>query len=199
VDLVIGCGDLAYYYLEYVLNALDVPLFFVRGNHDKVVEYSTEGQRTSPAGGTDLHRQVLNYRGLLIAGVEGSLRYRPGRYQYTQGEMWGHVLSLVPGLLVNRMVHGRFLDVFVSHAPASGIHEGTDHPHRGCKAFRWFLQVFQPTYYFHGHVHIYRPDTVAETHFGQTLVMNTYGFRETELNLEREDLPAPTRKRFDFW
>ena len=29
VDLVIGCGDLPYYYLEYVLNALDQPLYFV--------------------------------------------------------------------------------------------------------------------------------------------------------------------------
>jgi len=31
VDLIIGCGDLPYYYLEYALNALDVPLFFCEG------------------------------------------------------------------------------------------------------------------------------------------------------------------------
>ncbi len=103
VDLIFGCGDLDYYYLEYVLNALNRPLFFVRGNHDKVVEYNTAGQRTGPAGGIDLHRRVVDYKGLLLAGVEGSLKYRRGVFQYTQGEMLQHVLALVPGLLLNRL------------------------------------------------------------------------------------------------
>jgi predicted phosphodiesterase len=59
-DLIIGCGDLPYCYLEYVLNALDLPLYFVRGNHDKVIEYNTAGQRTYPHGGVDVHtlRQI---------------------------------------------------------------------------------------------------------------------------------------------
>ena len=32
-DLVLGCGDLPYYYLEFVLDSMYIPLFFVRGNH----------------------------------------------------------------------------------------------------------------------------------------------------------------------
>jgi Icc-related predicted phosphoesterase len=184
VDLVIGCGDLGYYYLEYVENELDAPLYFVRGNHDKVVEYHSWGQRTAPAGGVDLHRRLVNHKGLLLAGVEGSLRYRPGRYQYTQSEMLSHVLALVPGMLVNRIVHGRFLDVFVTHAPPYHLHDRTDLPHVGIKAFRWLLQVFKPAYHFHGHVHIYRPDTAIETRFDHTLVINTFGFRETSLDCD---------------
>jgi uncharacterized protein len=183
-DLIIGCGDLAYYYLEYVYNAMDVPLFFVRGNHDKTVEYSTESQRTAPRGCADLHCQVYEYKGFLFAGVEGSLRYRPGQYQYTQSEMWGHVLHLVPRLLMNRLRFGRFLDVFVTHAPAEGIHDMQDLPHQGIKAFRWLITTFQPTYYFHGHVHIYRPDTTFQTQIGRTRVINTFGFRETSLEAE---------------
>ncbi len=183
VNLVLGCGDLPYYYLEYVLNALDVPLYFVRGNHDAVVEYSTAGQRTAPHGAIDLHRRTARYQGLLLAGVEGSLRYRPGPFQYTQGEMWLHVLHLVPRLIYNRARHGRYLDVFITHAPAAGIHDGTDLTHRGINAFRWFINVFQPAYYIHGHIHIYRPDTVTETQVGQTRVINTYGYRECELKL----------------
>jgi Icc-related predicted phosphoesterase len=183
VDLIFGCGDLDYYYLEYVLNALNRPLFFVRGNHDKVVEYNSAGQRTGPAGGTDLHRQVIEYQGLLLAGVEGSLNYRIGVFQYTQGEMLQHVLALVPGLLLNRLRWGRFLDVFITHAPPAGIHDREDLPHQGIKAFAWFLRVFQPAYHFHGHIHIYRPDTEIETQSGRTRVINTYSYRETKLEL----------------
>ena len=63
VDLILGCGDLPYYYLEYVLTSLDAPLYFVRGNHDKVLEYSTAGQRTGPHGGIDLHAGRLPTKG----------------------------------------------------------------------------------------------------------------------------------------
>ena len=33
-DLVIGCGDLPFDYLEYLVSRLDVPLLYVPGNHD---------------------------------------------------------------------------------------------------------------------------------------------------------------------
>ncbi len=182
-DLVIGCGDLAYYYLEYVLNALDVPLYFVRGNHDEVVEYSQGQQRTAPHGGTDLHRRLVNYKGLLLAGVEGSLRYRPGEFQYYQSEMWLNVFHLVPGLLANRLRYGRCLDVFITHAAPAGIHDGVDLPHQGIRAFRWLVDVFQPAYHFHGHIHVYRPDTAMETQVGKTRVVNTFGFREIQIEV----------------
>lgn len=185
VDLVIACGDLPYYYTEYVISALDRPLFYVRGNHDKRVEVSQEGERTGPEGGVDLHRRLVRHEGLLLAGVEGSLRYRPGRFQYSQFEMWWFVLTLAPRLLVNRLRFGRYLDIFVTHAPPAGIHDKTDLPHRGIKAFRWFIQVFQPAIHFHGHIHIYNPETTTETRLGQTRVINTYGYRETVFELQR--------------
>jgi Icc-related predicted phosphoesterase len=194
VDLILGCGDLSYLYLEYVLTALDIPLFFVRGNHDKIVEYSEWGQRTGPAGGVDLHRQVVNYRGLLLGGVGGSLRYRPGPFQYSQGEMFRNVLSLAPGMFANRIRTGRFLDIFVSHAPPFGIHDDIDLTHTGVKAFRWLLQVFRPAYHFHGHVHVYRPDTVTETLFGSTRVINTYPYKETLLDFDLEGGDSGARR-----
>ncbi len=180
-DLIIGCGDLAYYYLEYLIDSLNVPLFFVRGNHDEVIEYSTIGQRTHPHGGVDLHSKTIKYGPLILAGVEGSLRYRPGPFQYTQSEMWGHVLRLTPALIYNRARHGRYMDIFITHAPAAGIHDDIDLPHQGISAFRWLIKVFQPRYYFHGHIHVYRPDTVVETQVGLTKVLNTYGYRETQI------------------
>lgn len=185
VDLVIACGDLPYYYQEFIISCLDKPLFFVRGNHDPELEYSEGGNRKYPHGGIDLHRRIVRHKGLIMAGIEGSERYkRRGNFQYTQSEMWRHVFSLVPGMLYNNLIYGRFLDVFVTHASPWEIHDKPDRAHRGIKAFNWMISVFKPRYHFHGHIHIYRSDTITETQCGDTLVINTYGARETELALE---------------
>jgi len=181
IDVVIGCGDIPYYYLEYVLTVLNAPLFYVRGNHDKVLEYGSAGQRTHPHGGVDLHRNLCRYENITFAGIEGSLRYRPGPFQYSQNQMWLHVFRLVPGMLVNHLTHGRYLDILVTHAPANGIHDKDDLPHQGIKAFRWLLKVFQPAYHIHGHIHIYRPDEPRETIFRATRVINVYSFNEIKV------------------
>ena len=184
VDFVIACGDLPYYYQEFIVSSLNVPLFFVRGNHDPETEIGEMKSRKHPWGAVDLHCQVLKHDGVLIAGIEGSIRYKKeGRFQYTQSQMWGHVLKLFPVLLFNRIVHGRYLDIFVTHAPPWKIHDKEDIPHQGIKAFRWFIQVFRPRYHFHGHTHVYRPDTIRKTKFGGTQVINSYGYLETELQL----------------
>lgn len=180
VDLVISCGDLSYFYLEYIISSLDIPLYFVRGNHASEIEYSPAGERTSPWGGVDLHKKSVRdpESGLLMAGIEGSLRYSPGGYQYSQFQMWGMVLQLALALLWNKLRYGRYLDIFISHAPPWGIHDEGDRAHQGIKAFRWLIETFQPDYHIHGHVHIYRPDIVTETLVGKTHVVNSYGFRK---------------------
>ena len=182
IDLVIACGDLPYYYQEYIISSLNVPLYFVRGNHDPEFEIGEHRSCTQPLGGVDLHKKTIQYKDLLIAGVEGSIRYKnEGKFLYTQSQMWTHVSTLIPSLILNFLRYGRFLDIFVSHAPPWKIHDKPDRPHQGVKAFRWLLKVFQPRYHFHGHIHVYRPDTKIKTNFGKTEVINTYGHLETEI------------------
>jgi len=181
-DLVLGCGDLPYYYLEFVLDSLDIPLFFVRGNHDALVEHSSEAQRTKPNGGTDLHARHARYRGLMLAGVEGSNKYRDGPFQYTQAGMWRHVFWLVPGFFRNRLVYGRYLDIFISHSPPLGMHDQDDLPHQGIKAFRWLVDSFQPACYFHGHVHIIGTAENVEGRIGRTRIINSFGFHEVDFD-----------------
>ncbi len=184
VDFVIACGDLPYYYQEYIVSTLDVPLFYVRGNHDPVKEYSETGAYTGPQGGTDLHRSVIHFKGVLFAGVEGCIRYNQRAvFMYSQRQMWQHVFGLIPRLWLNRLRYGRYLDVFVTHAPPKGIHDKSDLPHQGVNAFRWFIRVFKPKYHFHGHTHIYRPDEPRQTHFHETQVINAYQYFETDLDL----------------
>jgi Icc-related predicted phosphoesterase len=183
IDITIGCGDLPYYYLEYIVSTLDIPVFYVRGNHGKVIEYSEAGPRKRPHGAVDLHKIVVYHNGLILAGIEGSLRYKNGPYQYTQAEMWVNVLQLVPVLVHNQLRHGRFLDIFVTHASPWGIHDQSDLAHQGIKAFRWLLRVFKPIYHFHGHIHVYHPNVVRETVFERTSVINTYGYREIDIDI----------------
>jgi Icc-related predicted phosphoesterase len=182
-DLVISCGDLPYYYLEYIVSMLNVPLYFVRGNHASRIEFTTAGERTNPWGAVDLHQRVVrDNSGLLLAGLEGCLQYNNGPHQYSQSEYWYKAFRLVPSLMRNKMRTGRYLDILVSHAPPWKIHDNEDLPHRGIKAFRWLIDVFKPSLHLHGHIHVYRQDTAIETRVGSTRVINSFGFRE--LNLE---------------
>ena len=100
VDLVLGCGDLPYYYLEFIASMLDVPVYFVRGNHAEVVEYQEAGPRTHPHGTIDLHCMGVNLNGLLFAGIEGSIRYRHGPFQYSQSEMWSMFFNWSRGFCI---------------------------------------------------------------------------------------------------
>jgi len=181
VDLLISCGDLPYYYLEFMVSMINKPLYYVRGNHASQVEFTTAGERTNPWGATDLHhRHIRTQEGLLLAGIEGSVRYNKGDHQYTQAEMWGMVFDLIPGLIYNRIRYGRFLDIFVTHAPPWSIHDMDDLPHHGIKAFRWLIKVFKPKYHLHGHIHVYHNNMVTQTQVGNTCVLNCYGYREID-------------------
>jgi Icc-related predicted phosphoesterase len=179
VDIVISCGDLPYFYLEFIVSMLNVPMFFVHGNHANQVEFGSTGIRTSPWGAVNLDQRVIeDETGLILVGLEGSLQYNQGPHQYTQRQYWQKVFSLVPRLMINKARVGRYLDVFVTHAPPWKIHDMDDLPHRGIKAFKWLIDVFQPAFHLHGHIHIYRQDTIMKTTVGTTQVLNVYGYRE---------------------
>ncbi len=206
VDLILSCGDLPYYHIEKLFQLYEVPVLYVRGNHDPRVEYGKSGPLYGPRGGTDLHNRVVYLSNLIFAGFEGSLPYKEGPFLYSQSQMWRFVLGLAPRLLWNKLVHGRFLDVVVTHSPPYGIHDQEDNVHGGFKAFRWLIKVFQPTYFFHGHIHIYEEDQISETVVGKTKVINTYGHRKCILRpghrhytiKERAYIPSSSSTTEDF-
>lgn len=206
VDLILSCGDLPYYHIEKLFQLYEVPVLYVRGNHDPRVEYGKSGPLYGPRGGIDLHNRVVFLNDLIFAGFEGSLPYKEGPFLYSQSQMWGFVLGLTPRLLWNKIVHRRYLDVVITHSPPYGIHDQDSNVHGGFRALRWLIQVFQPSYFFHGHIHVYDNEQITETVVGKTKVINTYGHRKTILRpgqrhytvKERAYIPSSSSSAEDF-
>jgi Icc-related predicted phosphoesterase len=155
VDLVLSAGDMPGHVLEYMATKLTVPPVYVLGNHgDGYVRDPVSDAVSLPGGCLNAHRRVLEIAGVLIAGIEGSARYRPGPQQYSQLEMEMHSAALAPRLAWNRLTRGRAVDILLTHAAPRGPHEGTDHPHRGVTAFNRFARRWRPRLHIHGHVHL---------------------------------------------
>lgn len=181
IDLVVGCGDLSYEYLDYLATGLGVPLRAVHGNHDTPPESRDDRAIGVWWQGIDLHARVVSVDGVLIGGLEGSPRYSDGPFQSGELDVWLAILRMVPSLVANRLRRGRFLDVLVTHAPPRGIHDQGDLAHRGFGAFRTFLRLFQPRYHLHGHTHVYDRRMPTTTQLGRTTVMNVYGARTVDV------------------
>ena len=187
VDLILGCGDLPYYYLEFLVTVINKPLFYVHGNHDKNVEITSDGTRRITAAGCDpLDERAIVFDGLVIAGLDGSIRYnREGSYQFTQAEMNRKALRLALRLVALRLRHGRWLDILVTHSPPFGVGDGPDAAHVGFRAFNALLRHLKPRYLLHGHQHVYLGRN-PPVQVGATRVVNVFPYRV--IDWERGDV-----------
>lgn len=192
VDVLIGCGDLPFYYLEFLISALNVPLVYVRGNHDAGPQYTVDGRTlTSVQGGVDLHGRIVNIDGITVAGLEGSMRYRPNApLMYNEIEMRWEALRMLPQLLWRRLRYGRAVDFFVTHAPPYDIHDRPDLAHKGFRVFRTIIRYLKPRYFLHGHIHVYRQNAQRVTEVDETTVINVYPYRLLELDRKEWRLGA---------
>lgn len=182
IDLVLGCGDLPPSYLEFIVSSLDVPCFYVPGNHDGQPEHTDYGKTLiHPPGCVNLDGKVRCWNGLVLGGLGGSLWYNGGPHQYSQRRMFARVYLLLPRLLWYRRLNGYGLDILMTHAPPAGINDGVG-PHAGFAALRWLIERYPPRYLIHGHVHRnYRMGSGFETQVGATTVINTSGYRILEI------------------
>tara|TARA_B100000614_G_scaffold257005_1_gene276566 strand:- start:1407 stop:2081 length:675 start_codon:yes stop_codon:yes gene_type:complete len=187
VDLVLSAGDLPMDYIGFIASSLNKPVGFVFGNHN-LKELPTFSRSARPLlDSTSIHSQIRNQfgatyledrvrriNGLLIAGLGGSMRYNNGEHQFTEGQMYRRMWRLVPRLLWNRVVHGRYLDILLTHASPRGIHDRQDPCHVGFRSMLWFMRRFRPRYLLHGHIHLYDLNAQRVTQFRQTQVINVY-------------------------
>jgi Icc-related predicted phosphoesterase len=111
--------------------------------------------------------------------------YNGGENQFTDFGMFLWILRLLPLLLWNRALRGRFLDVLVTHSPPYGINDLPDPCHTGFRVFLWFLRVFRPRFLVHGHVHLYDRNAAREAQYAGTTIVNAYDHAVIELEIPR--------------
>ena len=182
ISFVISCGDLPAYYLEFIVSTLNKPLFYVLGNHDINKIYTEDGIKSGlPEGCINLDQKVIEYNGVILMGLEGSMRYSGGDYQYSELQMCRKINRLKPSLYKNKIFKKRYVDIVVTHAPPFKVHDGEDLCHTGFKCFNDFIKKYKPKYLVHGHVHTYGTANNWETTINSTKVINAYGYRIIEI------------------
>jgi Icc-related predicted phosphoesterase len=166
-ELILACGDLPFEYLDTLMNALDVPLVFVPGNHDRDVSgfrlarsgltlrAGLPARPPWPDGAVNADGRVVDVAGLRVAGLGGCLRYGAGPNQYTDRQQGLRALRLRGAARWRRLRDGRGVDVLLTHAPPRGVGDGDDAPHRGFAALPGLVRALAPTALLHGHVHPY--------------------------------------------
>ena len=185
VELILSCGDLPRAYLEFLTNFTAAPILYVHGNHDK--EYAQQ----EPGGCICVDDGVYIWHGLRVVGLGGSLRYnRESPYQYTEGAMRRRIAKLRPKI---RRMGG--VDVLLTHAPARGLNDGADLPHRGFECFNTFLDEWQPQWFIHGHIHLsYDCKLPRVCQRGETTVINA----TERYTFETPDFEYRPAKKFFF-
>jgi len=163
VEGVISCGDVMPELLTYIATMLNVPVFYVHGNHDEIYE------KRPPEGCESIDGRMIEFKGRKILGLGGSIKYSVGKFQYTEEEMEWRIRRLFLKLR-------KGVDIVVAHSPPFGIHEGDDLAHKGFKAFLKLIEKYQPQYFLHGHTHmnyVYNSKRFAE--LGNTKIINCSG------------------------
>ena len=166
VNLILSCGDLPPEYLSFLAASFNVPLCYVLGNHD--IRFDSK----LPDGCIDLHAKLVKFQGINILGLEGSLWYNGGPYQYTEGQMRKIVRSIRA-----RAWRKRRIDIIITHAPPRHIHDAEDQCHKGFEIYQWLIDHYSPSYFIHGHIHFNVNDPSQRISIvNKTKVVNSYGY-----------------------
>ncbi len=195
VQLVVGCGDVPASYLEFLVDSLNVPVYYVLGNHAaELTRVGDRGVPKLPEGCVNVGGKVVRDPdfGLLIAGLPGSPRYAENEpVQYTEWQMNWMMFKMSPRLLWNRIRYGRYLDLLITHSPPRDLNDREDIAHRGFKAMRRFLKRFVPQFQLHGHIHLYDRSIPNVVCFEETEIINVYPYQRLDLTFNHLESPHP--------
>ena len=164
IDLIISCGDLSPHYLSFLATFTDAPVYYIHGNHDE--KYG----ETEPEGCVSIDDRITVFQGIRILGLGGCMNYNGGSHQFTERQMTRRVLRLWFSLLRHKG-----FDILVTHAPACGLNDGEDLPHRGYQVFVKLLDRYHPKFFLHGHMHLsYRHAQKRVDRYRNTTIINAY-------------------------
>ncbi len=172
VELIVACGDLRADYMDYLMTMVNVPMLYIRGNHDD------ELIKNPPLGAVCIEDRIYKYKGYRFMGLGGCMRYNNRSVNmFTEKEMAARVLKLTPKAILSGGI-----DVLVTHAPAKGYGDLTDLPHRGYDIFNKVMTRYKPSYMLHGHVHTNYGRVKSEyEHPSGTRIVNACGYKIIDL------------------
>ncbi len=163
-DLILACGDLRRGYLDFLVSMAHCPLVYVRGNHDDALIDNP------PDGCICAEDTIVVCGGLRILGLGGSNRYRDGENMYTEKQMKWRIRKLW-----FQLRRHKGFDILLTHAPARHINDFDAISHRGFECFLELLDIYQPKYFIHGHVHrTYDANIPQRTQRGGTTIINAF-------------------------
>ena len=163
IDLILSAGDLKPEYLEFLVTMSRADVLYIHGNHDNCYE------NKPPQGCICIDGKLFNYKGIRILGFGGSMRYSMGKNQYTEKEMRKKIRRCRWSIMKNRG-----FDILLTHAPAYGINDMPDLPHKGFECFSDLIKNYNPKYFIHGHIHKSYGNFVREQKIGDTMVINAF-------------------------
>ena len=142
LDAVVGCGDLEPDYLSFLADALRVPLLYVRGNHDRGVNW----QATSEVLPGALEGKCERINGVAVVGLSWPGEDREPRAVRDEGAAWRQALRVATRPPREKPI------IVLSHVPPRGLGDTPeDHFHRGFAAYEWLCKRLHPTLWLHGH------------------------------------------------
>lgn len=163
IDLILSCGDLKQDYLSFLVTMIKAPLFYVHGNHD------CSYLRKPPEGCQCIDDKFVQYKGIRILGLGGSMKYKEKPFLYTEHEMKKRINKLRFKLFLNKGC-----DIIVTHAAPKGVSDEKDLCHEGFKCFVDLMDKYSPKYFFHGHVHLSYGMKPRIVQYNDTTVVNAY-------------------------
>lgn len=163
VELILSCGDLDSEYLSFLTTMSGIDVLYVHGNHD------TSYCEKPPEGCICIDDDIINYKGIRIMGLGGSMKYNSGKFQYTEKEMNRRISRLKFKIFLNNG-----FDILLTHAPMSGVNDMEDVPHKGFKCFAELADKYKPEFFVHGHVHQSYGKFKRCQQYGDTIVINAF-------------------------
>ena len=177
VSLILSAGDLDADYLEFLVTMLNVPLVYVRGNHDgqydkkppegcidadgRIVKVECRKGSKNGKGVVDGRDSrvaddgsVASKEKLRILGLGGSMRYLDNADDmYTEEEMKRRIAGLSKTFFIDRIRGKDGFDILLTHAPCKGYGDMDDIAHNGFECFNKLLEKHHPKLHVYGHVH----------------------------------------------
>ncbi len=142
VDAVLGCGDLEPDYLSFLADAFRAPLLYVRGNHDRSLNWAATSEKLpEPLAG-----RCQTIGGVTLVGLSWPGGDRATHAIRDEQAAWRQAFPLA----VTRRRQQPL--IILSHVPPRGLGDTPeDHYHRGFAAYEWLSRRLKPALWLHGH------------------------------------------------